>query len=175
MTKRLTAGLAATGVAATLLVALPATEAYAGEQCKIKVVPGWEKVINTSNSMTVAYRTFVKNQTGKTQSYKFTSKRSKTSSFKVEATISASMKAWVFAEVKGEINSGIEKSWTSEIGIEAYGKVKPHHTMYGNYGIMRENFKLRQKVRYSNCKEGYVYRPGRAPYREGWKTWTRKN
>ncbi|MEV8597816.1 hypothetical protein [Streptomyces sp. NPDC052012] len=124
---------------------------------------------NKKNTMSVKYATYVKNDKSYTIDFKFTSKKSGTTKIGSSVTISSEFKVMWLGKIKADVNANAEKSWTSELGIEAGGKVKPKSTVYGDYGIMKENVAGYTAYRYSNCEIGQkknmtVW----APYREGW-------
>ncbi|MEG8281316.1 hypothetical protein [Streptomyces sp. AHA2] len=124
---------------------------------------------NKKNTMSVKYSTFVKNNKSYAIDYKFISKKAGTTLIGASVSISSEFKAMWLGKIEAEVNVKAEKSWTSEIGIETYGKVKARSTVYGDYGIMKENVAGYTAYRYSNCEIGQkknmtVW----APYREGW-------
>ncbi|MEV4784681.1 hypothetical protein AB0K53_04370 [Streptomyces tuirus] len=124
---------------------------------------------NKKNTMSVKYATFVKNNKSQTMDFKFSSKKSGTTTIGGSVTLSGEFKAMWLGKIKADVNFNASKSWTSEIGVEAYGKVKAHDTVYGDYGIMKENVYGYTAYRYSNCKTGdKKYSTVWAPYREGW-------
>ncbi len=124
---------------------------------------------NKKNTMSVKYATYVKNDKSYAIDFKFTSKKSGTTKIGTSVTVGSEFKAMWLGKIKAEVNVNAEKSWTSELGIEAGGKVKAKSTVYGDYGIMKENVYGYTAYRYSNCEVGQkknmtVW----APYREGW-------
>ncbi|MFP3991413.1 hypothetical protein U9R90_28890 [Streptomyces sp. E11-3] len=138
-----------------------------GLQCR----PGWEFTItkNKKNTMSVKYHTAVKNTKSYPINFKFTSKKSGTTQIGASLTVSGELKAGIFAAIKTEINASVSKSWTSELGIEASGKVKARSTVKGDYGIFKENVYGYKYYRGSACqKSSKKYMKAWAPYREGW-------
>lgn len=56
-----------------------------------------------------------------------------------------------------------------ELEVELAGKVKPHKTVRGRYGIKKERVYGYTATRYRNCSAGNKkYRTFWAPYGEGW-------
>ncbi|MBV1957257.1 hypothetical protein KUG12_23425 [Streptomyces sp. BV333] len=138
-----------------------------GLECK----PGWFFKItkNKKNTMSVKYRTFVENKKNYTIEYKFTSKKSGTTEVGASVAVSADIGVKILGSIKAEIQASAKKSWTSEIGIETYGKVKAKSTVKGNYGISKENVYGYKYYRGSACqKSNKQYMTAWAPYREGW-------
>ncbi|MFD9032592.1 hypothetical protein ACFVZW_15785 [Streptomyces sp. NPDC059567] len=173
------AAIAATGaLAITLLSVGPAGAAPVdpfdpqpqAEYCQ----PGKRAAIptNTANTLDVKYRTSVTNGTGSTQNFKFTSKKSGTTTYGLSITVSAEMKAWIFAKIAAEVNGSVEKSKTAEIGEEVSGTVKPHSTLKGDFGNWRENVSGWTAHQYSNCSYGTkTYFNAWAPYRTNWRVY----
>lgn len=124
---------------------------------------------NKKNTMSVKYATYVKNTKSYAIDFKFTSKKSGTTTIGASVTLSSEFKVMWLGKIKADVNVNATKAWTSELGIEAGGKVKAHDTVYGDYGIMKENVYGYTAYMYSNCQVGQkknmtVW----APYREGW-------
>ncbi|MFD3874764.1 hypothetical protein [Streptomyces sp. NPDC058623] len=92
---------------------------------------------NTKNTMAVKYTTFVTNNTSSTQKFKFSSKKSGTTTLGASVTVGAEFKPLWFGAIEAEINASAERSWTSELGVEARGTVKARKTVYGKCGIKR--------------------------------------
>ncbi|MGV4892221.1 hypothetical protein ACSR0Z_37915 (plasmid) [Streptomyces viridosporus] len=139
-----------------------------GIECK----PGWFFKIteNKKNTMSVKYQTFVENKTSRSLDFKFTSKKSGTTEVGGSFTLSAEAKVAVLGSIKAEINVNAKKSWTSEIGVETYGKVPAKSIVYGDYGILKENVYGYKYYRGSACqKANKQYMTVWAPYREGWR------
>ncbi|WP_344002631.1 hypothetical protein [Streptomyces thermocarboxydovorans] len=109
---------------------------------------------NKKNTMSVKYATYVKNKKSYPIDFKFTSKKSGTTKIGASVTISSEFKVMWLGKIEVEVNGNVEKSWTSELGIEAGGKVKAKSTVYGDYGIMKENVAGYSAYRYSNCQIG---------------------
>ncbi|MGW9612684.1 hypothetical protein [Streptomyces diastaticus] len=138
-----------------------------GLECK----PGWFFKItkNKKNTMSVKYHTFVENKKNYTIDYKFTSKKSGTTEVGASVAVSADIGVKILGSIKAEIQASAKKSWTSEIGIETYGKVKAKSTVKGNYGISKENVYGYKYYRGSACqKSNKQHMTAWAPYREGW-------
>jgi hypothetical protein len=124
---------------------------------------------NKKNTMKVYDAAFVKNKKSYSIDFKFTSKKAGTTTVGGSVTLSGEFKALWLGKIKAEVNVNASKSWTSELGVEATGKVKAHDTVYGDYGIMKENVYGYTAYRYSNCTTGSKqYTTAWAPYREGW-------
>ncbi|MGB8946443.1 MAG: hypothetical protein WCD21_40345 [Streptomyces sp.] len=124
---------------------------------------------NLKNTTSVKYSTYAKNSSGSSIDYKFTSKRSGTTKWGASLTLSAEFKVRWLGKLKADLQGSVEKSWTSELGVETGGKVKPHKTVYGDYGIRKEKAYGYTATRYSNCSAGNKkYMEFWAPYREGW-------
>ncbi|MFJ2017034.1 hypothetical protein [Streptomyces nodosus] len=124
---------------------------------------------NTKNTMAIKYSTFVQNNTSTTKEFRFTSKKSGTTTIGASVTIGSEFKTLWLAKIKVDVQASAQKSWTSELGIETSGKVKAHSTVYGDYGIKKENVYGYTATLYSNCQVGNVtYMDVHAPYREGW-------
>ncbi|MGA5278601.1 hypothetical protein ACPC3D_31755 [Streptomyces cellulosae] len=139
---------------------------------RIECKPGWFFKItqNKKNTMSVKYSTFVENKTSRTLDFKFTSKKSGTTEVGGSVTISTEMKVAVLGSIKGEINANAKRTWTSEIGVETYGKVPAKSIVYGDYGILKENVYGYKYHRGSACqKSNKQYMTVWAPYREGWR------
>ena len=135
--------------------------------------PGKAVVLtNTKNTMDVAYATSVMNDTSRTVGYKFTAKKTKTTTWSVSASVTAEAKAAIFAKVEASLNGGITKSNQTEYGAEVTGKVPPKTRTYGDYGNWKENAKFKVAQRYSNCTYStWKYGTFSAPYREAWRVW----
>ncbi|MPY31310.1 hypothetical protein FNH09_08350 [Streptomyces adustus] len=124
---------------------------------------------NLANTMAVKDSTFVKNDRSSSIDFKFTSKKSGTTTFGGSITFSGEGKILWLGKIKTEVNANASKSWTSELGVEVGGKVKAHSTVYGDYGIMKENVYGYSYKTYSNCTvSDKTYAKVWAPYREGW-------
>ncbi|MCL8014619.1 hypothetical protein [Streptomyces sp. AS02] len=125
---------------------------------------------NTKNTMAVKYKTFVKNDLSYAVDFKFTSKKSGTTTMGMSVTVSGEVKVLWLGKLKVDVNGNVSKSWTSELGIETGGKVKAHSTVNGDYGIMKENAYGYVATRYSNCQlSDKQYMNVWAPYKEGWR------
>lgn len=125
---------------------------------------------NTKNTMSVKYKTFVKNDLSYPVDFKFSSKKSGTTTMGTSVTVSGEVKVLWLGKLKVDVNGSVSKSWTSELGIETGGKVKAHSTVKGDYGIMKENVHGYVATQYSNCQIGdKQYMNVWAPYREGWR------
>ncbi|MFE6769873.1 hypothetical protein ACIQU8_15570 [Streptomyces griseus] len=119
--------------------------------------------------MSVKYRTFVENKKSYAVDFKFSSKKSGTTEVGASVTISADIGVKILGSIKAEVQANAKKSWTSEIGIEAYGTVKAKSTVKGDYGIGKENVYGYKYHRGSACqKSNKQYMTAWAPYREGW-------
>ncbi len=124
---------------------------------------------NTKNTMSVKYATFVKNNKSYAVNFRFSSKKSGTTTIGASLTLSGEFKAMWLGKLEAEINASVEKSWTSELGVDTFGKVKAHKTVYGDYGIMKENVTGYKAYRHSNCQVSQKQSMTvHAPYREGW-------
>ncbi|MFF3689444.1 hypothetical protein [Streptomyces sp. NPDC002187] len=124
---------------------------------------------NKKNTMSVKYATFVKNQKSYEIDFKFSSKKAGTTLLGTSVNVGAEFKAMWLGKIKVDVNVKAEKSWTSELNIETGGKVKAKSTVYGDYGIQKENVYGYLGYRYSNCQVGQKqYMDAWAPYREGW-------
>ncbi|MFF8638904.1 hypothetical protein ACF052_32445 [Streptomyces pilosus] len=137
-------------------------------ECK----PGWFFKItkNKKNTMSVKYSTFVENKTSRALDFKFTPKKSGTTEVGGSVTLSTEMKVTVLGSIKGEINANAKKSWTSEIGVETYGKVPAKSIVYGDFGILKEKVYEYKYHRGSACqKSNKRYMTVWAPYKEGWR------
>ncbi|QIB47748.1 hypothetical protein [Streptomyces aureoverticillatus] len=111
----------------------------------------------------------MKNNKSYPVTFKFTSKRSGTTTYGASVSVSSEFKVMWLSKVEATITGSVEKSMTSELGIETSGKVKAHSTVKGNYGIKKENVYGYTATRYSNCSVGNKrYMKFWAPYREGW-------
>ena len=125
---------------------------------------------NTKNTMSVKYKTFVKNELNSSIDFKFTSKKSGTTTVGASITISGEVKVLWLGKLKVDVNGSVSHSWTSELGVETGGKVKAHSTVKGDYGIMKENVYGYVAMQHSNCRIGArQYMNVWAPYREGWR------
>ncbi|MEU4897547.1 hypothetical protein AB0B12_34700 [Streptomyces sp. NPDC044780] len=124
---------------------------------------------NVKNTMSVKYSTFIQNKKSYKIDFKFTSKKSGTTTVGSSVTVSSEFKLLWLSKIKVDVNASAQKSWTSELGVETGGKVKAHSTVYGDYGIKKENIYGYTGTRYSNCEIGDKrYMKAWAPYREGW-------
>jgi hypothetical protein len=104
---------------------------------------------NLKNDMAVKYSTFVKNNTSGPIDFKFTSKKSGTTTIGGSVTFSGEVKML----------------WLGKIKTEAQANA----TVYGDYGIMKENIYGYFYSIYSNCTVSpKTYAKVWAPYREGW-------
>ncbi|MCP9206077.1 hypothetical protein [Streptomyces cucumeris] len=124
---------------------------------------------NLKNTMSVKYATFIQNKKSYKIDFKFTSKKSGTTTIGSSVTVSSEFKMLWLGKIKVDVNVSAQKSWTSELGVETGGKVKAHSTVYGDYGIKKENIYGYTGTRYSNCEiDGKRHMKAWAPYREGW-------
>ncbi|WP_409240561.1 hypothetical protein [Streptomyces sp. PA5.6] len=124
---------------------------------------------NLKNTTSVKYSTFAKNDTGSTKDFKFTSKRSGTTTVGASFTLSAEFKVRWVGKIKADLQGSASHSWTSELGVEIGGKVKAHKTVYGDYGIRKERVYGYQAFRNTNCSvSNKHFLTVWAPYREGW-------
>ncbi|MFJ9180200.1 hypothetical protein [Streptomyces sp. NPDC102360] len=124
---------------------------------------------NKKNTMSVKYRTFVTNNTSSSKDFKFTSKKSGSTTLGASVTIGTEFKAMWLAKVRADITASAQRSWTSELGVEVGGKVKAHSTVNGKYGIKKEKVYGYTATAYSNCTVGNKrYMTVWAPYKEGW-------
>ncbi|MEU0029858.1 hypothetical protein [Streptomyces sp. NPDC006335] len=124
---------------------------------------------NLPNTMAVKYSTFVQNNRSTTMDWKFTTKRSGTTEIGASVTIGGEAKVLWLGKIKTEVTGSAKKSWTSELGVEAYGKVKAHKTVYGDYGIKKEKVYGYSAHVSSDCViSNKKYMTVWAPYREGW-------
>jgi hypothetical protein len=124
---------------------------------------------NLKNTMAVKYSTFVQNNRSTTMDWKFTTKRSGTTEIGASVTIGAEAKVLWLGKIKTEVTASAKKSWTSELGVEAYGKVKAHKTVYGDYGIKKEKVYGYSAHVSSDCViSNKRFMTVWAPYREGW-------
>jgi hypothetical protein len=138
---------------------------------RLECTPGWAFKItqNKKNTMSVKYHTFVENRLPYAVDFKFTSKKSGTTEIGASVTVSGETKVLILGAIKVEVNASAKKSWTSELGVEAYGKVKAKSTVKGDYGISKENVYGYKYHRGSACqKSNKQYMTAWAPYREGW-------
>lgn len=124
---------------------------------------------NLANTMSVKYSTFVQNKRSTTMDWKFTTKRSGTTEIGGSFTLSTEAKVLWLGKVKTDYQVSAKKSWTSELGVEAYGKVKAGKTVYGDYGIKKEKLygymaRVGSDCTITNKKYNTIW----APYREGW-------
>ncbi|MET9893101.1 hypothetical protein ABZZ47_23375 [Streptomyces sp. NPDC006465] len=125
---------------------------------------------NTKNTMSVKDKTFVKNDMSYPVDFKFTSKKSGTTTIGTSVTVSGEIKVLWLGKLKVDVNGNASKSWTSDLGVETGGKVKAHSTVKGDYGIMKENVQGYAAMQYGNCRIGdKQYMNIWAPYREGWR------
>ncbi|WP_410814606.1 hypothetical protein [Micromonospora sp. 067-2] len=125
---------------------------------------------NTTNTFDAKFRTSVINNTGSAKSFKFTATKTGTTTFTVSLSVTAELKAAIFAKMEATVNAGIEQSNTTSYGVEVSGTVNANSTLYGDYGNWKENVNWKSHYVYSNCnttseKSGSAY----APYREAWK------
>ncbi|MCX5421474.1 hypothetical protein [Streptomyces sp. NBC_00078] len=124
---------------------------------------------NTKNSLSVADSTFVTNNKSYAMDFKFTSKKSDTFSIGGSIALSAEWKALWFSKIQATITGSVQKSWTTDIGVEVGGKVLAHSTVYGKYGAKMERVYGYNATRYSNCQVGnQQYTNVWAPRGEGW-------
>ncbi|UNO40214.1 hypothetical protein [Streptomyces sp. MST-110588] len=124
---------------------------------------------NLKNTMAVKYSTFVRNNKPYAVDFKFASKKSGTTTIGTSVTVSGETKILFLGKIKAEVNANASKSWTSELGVEVGGKAKARSTVYGDYGIMKENVRAYKAYMYSNCEIGRKQEMTVwAPYREGW-------
>ncbi|MFF3312974.1 hypothetical protein [Streptomyces sp. NPDC002952] len=124
---------------------------------------------NKKNTMSVKYETFVENHKSYPIDFKFTTKKSGTTTVGGSVTISSEFKVMWLGKIKADINVNASKSWTSDLGVETGGEVRAHDKVYGKYGIMKEKVYGYTGYMYSNCDVGQKnYMTVWAPYREGW-------
>ena len=134
------------------------------------------EMTNTTNTFDAKFSTSIINSTGSSKSFKFTATKTGTTEFSVSGSVTAELKAAIFARMEATINAGVVKSMTTAYGVETSGTVNPHTTLYGDYGNWKENVNWKSHYVYSNCNSAQE-RSGSAsaPYREAWKLWERKN
>ncbi|MFI8088547.1 hypothetical protein ACIF9R_09525 [Streptomyces sp. NPDC086080] len=145
------------------------------EPLSLQCTPGWAFKVtkNKKNTMSVKYHTFVENKLPYAVDFKFTSKKSGTTEVGASVTVSGEIKVRILGSIKVEVNGSVKKSWTSELGIETYGKVRAKSTVYGDYGIRKENVYGYKYHRGSACqKSNKQYMTAWAPYKEGWVTYS---
>ncbi|MEV5530828.1 hypothetical protein [Streptomyces prunicolor] len=124
---------------------------------------------NTKNTLSVADSTFVTNNKSYSLDFKFTSKKSNTFTLGASLAIGVEWKALWFSKIHATITGSVQKSWTTEIGVEVSGKVLAHSTVYGKYGAKMERVYGYTGTRYSNCQVGNKqYMNVWAPRGEGW-------
>ncbi|MFF8693507.1 hypothetical protein ACWD6K_09095 [Streptomyces sp. NPDC002431] len=124
---------------------------------------------NVKNTMATKYSTFAKNKTSSTVHWKFITKKSGTTEIGASISIGGEAKVLWLGKIKTEVTASAKKSWTSDLGVEVDGKVKPGKTVYGDYGIWKEKvYGYTARVQ-SNCTiTNKQYMTVWAPYREGW-------
>lgn len=167
MNLRRTSALAAAALAATILPAVSATSASAAPYCD--PYTAYVVTSNTTNTMKVYDRYSVINGTGSTITGEFRADQGGTLTASASISLSAEASAAVFAKVSATVNAGISKSMTASTGVTATSPVKPHSTLKGDYGIMKENVNMKRVVTYSNCGQSTTYFSYVAPYRKFWK------
>jgi hypothetical protein len=128
---------------------------------------------NTKNTLSVADSTFVTNNKYYAMDFKFTSKKSNTFTIGGSISLSVDWKALWFSKIQATITGSVQKSWTTDIGVEVGGKVLAHSTVYGKYDAKMERVcgYGYTATRYSNCQVGNKqYMNVWAPRGEGWVT-----
>ncbi|MFD9461489.1 hypothetical protein [Streptomyces sp. NPDC060027] len=124
---------------------------------------------NIKNTLSVADSTFVTNNKSYPVDFKFTSKKSDTFTVGGSISIGVEWKALWFSKIHATITGSVQKSWTTDIGVEVSGKVRAHSTVYGKYGAKMERVYGYTATRYSNCQVGNkTYMNVWAPRGEGW-------
>jgi hypothetical protein len=126
---------------------------------------------NTANDMKVFDRLGATNSTGSTISATFRADTGGTTTQSASITLEAEVGA-VFSKVKASVNGSIATTMTASTGVSVTSSVKPHSTLKGDYGIWRENVKMKRNYMYSNCQYGPTqYFSYSAPYRKGWRVY----
>jgi hypothetical protein len=164
---RRTSSLAAAALLATVLPAVSATSASAAPYCD--PYTAYVVTSNTTNDMVVYDRYSVVNGTGSTITGEFRADNGGTVTASASISLSAEASAAVFAKVSATVNSEISKSMTASTGVTATSPVKPHSTLKGDYGIMRERVAMKRVITYTNCSQSTTSFSYLAPYRKFWK------
>jgi hypothetical protein len=121
--------IAMVAVAAALV---PAAPAVAEPHC----AEGW-KFTNIKKKrvrMLVTERRRIENRTNRTAKVTFESKRAKTVKLSASLKIEASYNA-IFTSVKAEVDVGVEKSVTSEVGESVEYPLRPKRAAHGRHGV----------------------------------------
>lgn len=127
---------------------------------------------NTSNDMRVIQRRFITNNTGSTATGTFTASESGTVTMGASVTLTTEVKALIFGKVQASVNASVERSMTANVGVSVSVSIKPHTTVYGDYGIWRENVQIKKYYTNTACAESQIsYFTYYAPYRVGWRVY----
>jgi hypothetical protein len=151
MRGRKTGAVLLTGaVGVVSLVAAPA--ASAEPHC----ASGWRftSVKRLRTGLDVTERLRAENPTNKAQTVTFTSKKSKTRGWKMDARVEGETNA-IFASVKVSVGGGIERSSTAESGISVTATVPPRSYVIGRYGVFMRRYSGRLKFGTSSNSCGY--------------------
>ncbi|MFU8852154.1 hypothetical protein ACNAW0_14400, partial [Micromonospora sp. SL1-18] len=124
---------------------------------------------NKPNDIKIFDRWQVRNSTGKTISATFKADTGGTVTHHASITLSAEASAAVFGKVSASVNAGVQTSMTASTGVSATSNVNPYSTLYGDYGVWREQVRMKKYYMYSNCNTSAIeYFDYYAPYRKGW-------
>lgn len=129
-TRRMGAFLLLIVMGVVALVAAPAASA------EPRCANGWRftELRKKRLKLNVVDRLRAENPTNSTQTVTFTSKKSKTITGSLSASIEGGYDA-IFASVKVKIDAKVEKSVSAETGLAIKAKVPPHSYVIGRYGV----------------------------------------
>ena len=124
-----------------------------------------------SNIYKVGYRDSLVNRTNRTAYLDCTAEHSKTFTMSASVTVSAEIKAGIFASVKAEATASVSKSMSSGYAVKANISVPAKTTTYCDRVVYHERFKIKKCYQYpgmtspGSCK----YFTFTAPSRPGWR------
>lgn len=107
---------------------------------------GWRfsDVKTLRKGLDVTERLRAENPTSRAQTVTFTSKKTRTRSWHLDATVKGSTDA-IFASVEVSVGGGIERASTAESGIAVTAKVPAHSYVIGRYGVFMNRYSGRLK------------------------------
>lgn len=131
MTRRARMLLLAATIAASAML-LPTASAMAEPHC----APGWRftGLQKKRVRMLVTERRRIENRTSRTAKVTFESKKAKTVKLSASVKVEGGYNA-IFASVKAEVDAGVEKSVTSEVGESVTFPLRAKRVAHGRHGV----------------------------------------
>lgn len=119
----------------------------------------------------VGYRDSLVNKTNRTAHLDCTAERSKNFTMGASVTVSAEIKAGIFASVKAEATGSVSKSMSSGYAVKANISVPAKTTTYCDRVVYHERFQIKKCFQYPGMTTpgGCRYFTFVAPSRPGWR------